>query len=138
MRLWHIDLIKTHTLPKLQLLSQWRELNSIYKKQDKHILINFIYEYSKEDLLKYSLAVINEMQLRGIKIRTWNHYNSYFNEIENKTNLLQNKIPFENKMNKTYLKQCLYNLEEKAQCGAIPKTEWDKISNIYKTEFNLC
>ena len=35
MRLWHIDLIPY--LPKSQLLAQWRELNSIFKKQDKHI-----------------------------------------------------------------------------------------------------
>ena len=45
MRLWHYDLIEY--LPKQQLLGQWRELNSIYVKQDKHILINFIYEYEK-------------------------------------------------------------------------------------------
>ena len=44
MRLWHKDLIPY--LPKQQLLGQWRELNSIYVKQNRHILINFIYEYS--------------------------------------------------------------------------------------------
>lgn len=38
MRLWHIDLIPY--LPKTQLISQWRELNSVFKKQNKHILIN--------------------------------------------------------------------------------------------------
>ena len=45
MRLWHIDLIPY--LPDLQLIAQWRELNSIFKKQDKHILINYIYNYDK-------------------------------------------------------------------------------------------
>ena len=42
MRLWHKDLIPY--LPKKQLQGQWRELNSIYKLQNKHILINFINE----------------------------------------------------------------------------------------------
>ena len=56
MRLWHESLIEV--LPRQQLLGQWRELNSIYKKEDKHILINFIYEYPKKDLFLYSLKVI--------------------------------------------------------------------------------
>ena len=46
MRLWHESLIEV--LPRQQLLGQWRELNSIYKKEDKHILINFM------KLLKWS------------------------------------------------------------------------------------
>ena len=47
MRLWHYKLIPF--LPNSQLIAQWRELNSIFKKQDKHILINYVYEYPKED-----------------------------------------------------------------------------------------
>ena len=60
MRLWHYKLIPY--LPKSQLLAQWRELNSIFKKQDKHILINYIYEYPREDLYKYSYIVLNELE----------------------------------------------------------------------------
>ena len=45
MRLWHYKLIKEGLLPDSQLLAQWRELNSIYVKEDKHILINYIYRY---------------------------------------------------------------------------------------------
>lgn len=52
MRLWHTDLIPY--LPKSQLVAQWIELNSIYKKQDNHILINYVYNYGKEYLLYYS------------------------------------------------------------------------------------
>lgn len=47
MRLWHIDLITNSLLPKSQLLAQWSELNSIFKKQDKNILINYIYDTDK-------------------------------------------------------------------------------------------
>ncbi|WP_233732664.1 pyrimidine dimer DNA glycosylase/endonuclease V [Lysinibacillus sp. YS11] len=69
MRLWHIDLIAY--LPKGQLLSQWRELNSIFAKEDQHILINYIYEYPKEDLYLYTEKVMDEMKKRGYQIRTY-------------------------------------------------------------------
>lgn len=116
MRLWHYKLIKY--LPKQQLLSQWRELNSIYVKQDNHILINYIYEYSDIDLLVYSQLVIEEMNRRGYKCNL-NHYKEYFkskgvldydhtiDDIWLFTGL------FENHMNKTYLKICCWNLYEK-------------------------
>ena len=39
MRLWHYKLLKF--LPKSQFLAQWRELNSIFKKQDKKDFTNF-------------------------------------------------------------------------------------------------
>ena len=57
MRLWHIDLIPY--LPRTQLLSQWRELNSIFKKQDNHILINYIYDYDKKYLLFHNSYIVN-------------------------------------------------------------------------------
>ena len=57
MRLWSIDLLEY--LPKSQLLAQWRELNSIYKKQDKHILINYLYNYDKKYLYMYSQKLLS-------------------------------------------------------------------------------
>ena len=48
MRLWHKDIIRF--LPKGQLVSQWKELGSAFKNQNKHILINYIYDYSKSYL----------------------------------------------------------------------------------------
>ncbi len=59
MRLWHYKLIPY--LPKSQLLAQWRELNSIFKKQDKHILINYIYDYDKSYLINYSNEEIRKI-----------------------------------------------------------------------------
>ena len=58
MRLWHKDLIGV--LPRQQLLGQWRELNSIFKLQNRHILINFVYDYPKQDLYLYSMEIISE------------------------------------------------------------------------------
>lgn len=125
MRLWHIELIKV--LPRQQLLGQWRELNSIFKNQNKHILINFVYEYSKEDLLQYSYYILDEMEKRGYKFNTKN-FDVYFEY----TFVTKEFKCFENKMNERYLKQCLYNLQEKFDCGGITKDEWDKIYNKFK------
>lgn len=117
MRLWHYKLI--HYLPKSQLLAQWRELNSIFKKQDKHILINYIYEYPKEDLGIYSNLVIQEMLSRDIKITNWSNYEKYFKGMTfyifdlN----LDGSIPFKNHHNFRYLQQCFYNLQEKYDRG---------------------
>lgn len=116
MRLWHPDLIEY--LPKQQLLGQWRELNSIYVKQDKHILINFVYEYEKVDLLIYSQIVLKEMERRGYKFNLKN-YNQYFKGFEKgELEIAPEKwiCPgglFEKHMNYTYLKVCCYNLYEK-------------------------
>jgi uncharacterized protein (TIGR02328 family) len=110
MRLWHYKLISY--LPKSQLKSQWRELNSIFKKQDKHILINYIYEYSKGHLLTYTKLVIEEMNRRKIKIKKWEHYNSYFYGFIDEV-----KKPFNYHHNDQYLIQCFYNLQEKYDRG---------------------
>ena len=139
MRLFHIDLIDV--LPRQQLLGQWRELNSIFKKQNKHILINFIYDYPIEDLLSYSLTIIQEFEKRKYKIKTMENFIDYFfiNTL-NKTKFDLSNInakPFKNKMNKIYLRQCIYNLEEKAMCDGISKNEWLKIYNKFKYDFDL-
>ena len=110
MRLWHYKLIPY--LPKSQLLAQWRELNSIFKKQDKHILINYIYDYPKSELFNYSSLVIEEMFNRGYKTH-FKNFDKYFNEpISSFTTM-----PFEHHHDNRYLIQCFYNLQEKFDRG---------------------
>lgn len=131
MRLWHESLIEV--LPRQQLLGQWRELNSVYKKEDKHILINFIYEYPKKDLLLYSLKVILTMQRRGYNINLKN-FIDYFQIKDYKEMqkiLLSNAKTFVKKMSKRYLLQCYYNLQEKYDCGGITEKEWNKINQRF-------
>jgi uncharacterized protein (TIGR02328 family) len=131
MRLWHESLIEV--LPRQQLLGQWRELNSIYKKEDKHILINFIYEYPKKDLFLYSLKVILTMQRRGCNINLKN-FIDYFQIKDYKEMqkiLLSNAKTFVKKMNKRYLLQCYYNLQEKYDCGGITEKQWNKINQRF-------
>ena len=71
-RLWHIDLIPY--LPKSQLIAQWRELNSIFKKQDKHILINYVYDY---DWLAFPKHYLTELRFKehNKQYLTMNYWN---------------------------------------------------------------
>lgn len=132
MRLWHYLLIPY--LPKSQLLAQWRELNSIFKKQNKHILINYIYEYPKDDLAVYTCMVISEMEKRKFKINNLQNAISYFNWndefiykcIPNLKNADIKIIPFKKHHNNRYLKQCFYNLQEK-----FDRKQKDFIKEIY-------
>lgn len=114
MRLWHYKLIQF--LPKSQLLAQWRELNSIFKKQDNHILINYIYEYPLNDLFTYSLMIIQEMYLRDYHIRSYNNFYKYFG-LDKTTTMDKVDIPFKNHHNFRYMQQCFYNLQEKYDRG---------------------
>lgn len=107
MRLWHTSLISF--LPKGQLLSQWRELNSIFVKEDKHILINYIYEYPKDDLYIYTKKIMEEMKERGYKIRTVDKMERYFAELKE----VKAIMPFKAHHNDEYLEICYYNLKEK-------------------------
>lgn len=105
------------------MLGQWRELNSIYAKQDKHILINFVYEYPKKELLVYSQFVLQEMNNRGYKYNLKNYY-EYFkdddldqDEVNDINGTWLTTGLFDNHMNYTYLKICCWNLYEKILRG---------------------
>ena len=131
MRLWHIDLIPY--LPKSQLLAQWRELNSIFKKQDKHILINYIYDYSKYELRNYSREVISEMQFRGYNVNIENHL-KYFESLC--VDFHNDYTPRFKEHNNEYLTICYYNLKEKYLRGQKDFTTdvWEKLDEFYKKE----
>ena len=126
-RLWHKDIIKF--LPKSQLIAQWRELNSIYAKQDNHILINYIYNYPKFYLYSYSQIVIKEMINRGYKINKWDNYNNYFEDCAK--DIWINELAF-NEHNEQYFMICYYNLMEKFIRGQKDFSDeiWDKIVKL--------
>lgn len=114
----------------------WRELNSIFKKQDNHILINFVYDCPKEHLMYYTNLIIAEFKKRGYKIKSLDNYNTYFEGIQAPVYIAPANL-FNGKMSDRYLRQCVYNLEEKAQCKGISKDEWSKIYNKFKNTFDL-
>ena len=118
MRLWDYRLVIF--LPDLQLKAQWREINSILKKQDKHILINYVYEYEKHDLLIYTLKVILEMKNRGFKIKSLKNCYDYFGEKmvndwldDGHPGLIGRIQVFEHHHTDDYLLTCFFNLREK-------------------------
>jgi uncharacterized protein (TIGR02328 family) len=134
MRLWHKDIIKF--LPKSQLIAQWRELNSIYVKQDNHILINYIYKYPKSYLYAYSQIVINEMKKRGYKINKWDNYNNYFEDCVKDIwiNEYINELTFD-EHKEEYFMICYWNLTEKFIRGQkdFSQDEWNKLDR-YKIQ----
>lgn len=139
MRLWHKDLIKV--LPKQQLLGQWRECCCIAKNistkgTPNHLLVNKILDYPIEHFHRYAQEIAYEMMHRGYKCNT-DRFKSY-----NKNGVKFIDMPsyihlFVNWHDDRYLRQCLYNLEEKAMCGGIFKEEWNVIYQKYCDKFNL-
>lgn len=113
MRLWHYKLLPY--LPRQQLLGQWRELNSIYLNQNKHILINYVYEYDYENLLVYSRNVIKEMMRRNYKVNENNCLLYFCNLPEYKGGFwdIKQDFLFVLHHNDEYLKICCWNLYEK-------------------------
>ena len=128
MRLWHYEIIPF--LPNSQLIAQWRELNSVFKKQDKHILINYVYEYPEKDLYQYSLLVMKELRNRGSKRLNTDKFYNYF---KHDYSLPHPEEPlFYNHHTDRYLLQCFYNLQEKFDRGQkdFSKEQYEKLKEF--------
>ena len=135
MRLWSYEILDV--LPRLQLISQWRECLGMKRGLEKdnlnHGLVNYIKKYPTALFYWYTYEVAAEMERRGI-----NFQRKYLEEIEE----FCVRCPMNDEMvypehNERYLRECLYNLEEKAMRGMIPKEEWNKIYVKYKDKFDL-
>ena len=153
MRLWHYDLLDV--LPKQQLCSQLRECvaiaKDIYKKgTTNHILINPIMDYDLNHFRLYCNLVIKEMEKRGYNVsdktkEKLNKYINYYKEMiimqTTRIFILDNgyndgyRELFDDWHTNRYLKQCLYNLEEKYDRGGITQEEWDRIYNKYELKW---
>ena len=130
MRLWHQSLLSY--LPKSQLLAQWRELNSIFAKEDRHILINYIYDYPKDDLFAYTQFVLKEMRKRNINIRTVDKMERYFEG----HSYIAITNPFEHHHNEEYLEICFFNLKEKFMRGQkdFQPEQYESLLALYKNK----
>lgn len=129
MRLWHIDLIPY--LPKSQLIAQWRELNSIYKKQNNHILINYVYNYGKEYLLYYSNRILFEMEQRNVRVKSFENFFNYFGDILYFRTMLTYRFA---EHNDEYLLCNYYNLLEKYRRGQkdFSEGEFERLTDFVK------
>ena len=131
MRLWHKELISV--LPRLQLLSQWRECCSIAKAINEdgtpgHILVNRVLNYPTEHFLQYAQYISDEMIFRGYNC----NYQRFSKWAGNYLHHVSFASVFSSWHNDIYLRECLYNLEEKAICGGISANEWQLIYKRFK------
>lgn len=135
MRLWHIELLPV--LPKQQLAGQLMECVTIALRIHRdgrinNILINRMRDYPIEHFKAYCNAVIAEIERRGYNVSgiTKRKLIEYLGDLDAE----QTEI-FPEWHNGRYLRQCLYNLQEKYDCGGIPQEEWEIIENRFKDVF---
>ena len=130
MRLWHYELIPY--LPKAMLVSQWRECIAIKRQWEKgtlkHRLVSYVMDYYPIAFLEYVDLVVDEMRKRNIK-----YQDKYYNELQAFCFIPLNvRRGFKCKEhNDRYLKQCLYNLQEKYDRGIITEEEWKIIEDEF-------
>ena len=130
MRLWHKDLIDS--LPRKQLLGQWRECCAIIKNikekgTPNHLLVNKIMDYDLKHFYTYGLYVFIETEHRDYKCNL-RKFDQYFKD--GKIVKTFDEL-FDGWHNERYLDQCFYNLQEKFDCGGMSEEEWEKVSKKY-------
>lgn len=134
MRLWSYQLIPV--LPNKMLVSQWRECIAIKRQWEKgtlkHRLVSYVMDYDKRYFIDYVSKVTGEMIKRKINYNI-NYYYEMFNFCLIDTDLGNITILKDTyrEHNDRYLKQCLYNLQEKADRGIITQEEWQKIEDKF-------
>lgn len=133
-RLWHKDLIPL--LPRQQLLGQWRECCLIAKQiaekgTPNHVLVNRIMEYGSEHFWYYTMDVAFEMTKRGYKGNVESFLKHYRKYGEAFPRYIKSENLFPGWHNDRYLRQCLANLQEKFDAGAIQKDEWQQITDHF-------
>ena len=131
-RLWHYKLLPV--LPDKMIVAEWRECIAIKRQWEKgtlkHRLVSYVKDYDKGYFKTYVNKVIQEMTNRDIKYQQKYVDEFYDFGIEG----INSKYYVYEEHNDRYLKQCLYNLEEKADREIITKEEWQKIEDLFKEE----
>ena len=119
------------------LISQWRECIAIKRQWEKgalkHRLVSYVKDYEKRYFRNYILTLMEELYKRHIKIKQI-YINELFDFCANMY-INDNEINYSKyypEHNDRYLKQCLYNLEEKAMRDIISEEEWQEIYNKFK------
>ncbi len=132
MRLWHYELIPV--LPNAMLVSQWRECIAIKRQWEKgtlkHRLVSYVMNHNKQYFLNYTTDIAIELNKRNIKYQY-----KYYDEIRDfcKNEKDRTDLMFD-EHNNQYLKQCYYNLQEKADRGIITREDWWAIEEKFEWE----
>jgi len=131
MRLWHYKLISV--LPNKMLVSQWRECIAIKRQWEKgglkHRLVNYVMNYDKYYFYNYIYLITLELDKRAIQYK-W----KYVYELKKFCSIddLSYRCLFYKEHNNRYLRQCYYNLEEKADRGIITDKELMLVQKVFK------
>lgn len=144
MRLWHYKLLPY--LDDFHIVSQWRELLAIKGAIDKngtpnHRLVNKVLDYPITDFKWYVSLVTSELNRRNIRydskkrLEVYNWHSDKFACPNYKWS--NDNHPYMDWHNDTYLRQCIYNLEEKAICNIVSKHAWNKIYDKFHDKFVL-
>ena len=137
MRLWHKYLIKT--LPREQLVAQWRECSAIAgnlltKGTPNHILVNKILDYPRNHFISYSHYIREEMKRRGYRTMD-SVWNKIFSTTEEKYELIPLEELYPEWHNEKYMRQCICNLEEKYDCGGVKEEDFGRIIDAWKERY---
>lgn len=128
MRLWDYRLIPV--LPNKMIVAEWRECIAIKRQWEKgtlkHRLVSYVMDYDKNYFLTYVNIIFDELYNRNIKFQQ-----KYYDEIYEFCAEPYIDILYYPEHNDRYLKQCYYNLEEKADRGIISEEEWEPIQNFW-------
>ena len=132
MRLWHYKLIPV--LPEKMLVSQWRECIAIKRQWEegelKHRLVSYVMDYNRNYFGYYVWKVVKTMESRKI-----NYHKKYYDEIMDFVDAKGiGDVAHYPEHNDRYLKQCYYNLQEKADRGIVTQEEWKRIEDLFESE----
>ena len=135
MRLWHKNLIKS--LPREQLVAQWRECSAIAgniltKGTPNHILVNRVLDYDFDHFITYSKLIREEMTRR--KYRTMDSVWNKIVSLKPDWKEIPKEDLYKEWMDDIYLDICYHNLLEKYICGGITEEDWLPINDFYITE----
>lgn len=124
-RLWHYKLLPV--LPDKMLVAEWRECLAIKRQWEKgtlkHRLVSYVKNWNKGYFGVYVALVVSELAKRNIKFQ-----DKYLDEFKEfcQNDLIDVGVRYK-EHNDRYLKQCLYNLQEKYDRGIITEEEWERV-----------
>lgn len=132
MRIWHKDLLPI--LPRLQLVSQWRECCLIARQiavlgTPNHILVNKVMDYPIDHFATYCYNVKWWMNKHGYSPGASSQASIEDHIYKTLYPYVPEDLLFKNWHTDRYLFQCISNLEEKYDCGGIPEEEWQPIED---------
>lgn len=134
MRMWHPELLPV--LPRPQLVSQWRECNTIIGSivkygSPRHLLINNMLNYPPSHFYSYTMKVIEEMKNRGYKVQQ-KTYDTFILKYTSAFGDIPKSVPdeiFPGWFDDMFIIAEIFNLYEKYLGGGFEEQVWRDLLN---------